>query len=135
MRKVDNQGTDELGRDMELASALRFVDPATDDAHYWLRFRAWVMKRAAGELARRRLMAELTMGDVVASWARAVVPTAVAAAVVAGLVLLRGVGVAGTPMPVGVEELLVVGLEGDAIPSALAADEATASVAFAAERF
>jgi hypothetical protein len=135
MRKVDNQGTDELGRDMELASALRFVDPATDDANYWLRFQAWVMKGAAGELARRRLMAELTMGDVVASWARTVVPTAMAAAVVAGLVLLRGVGFAGAPMPVGVEELLVVGLEEEAIPSALAAEESAASVAFAAERF
>ena len=135
MRKIDNQGTDELGRDMELASALQFVDPATDDANYWLRFRAWVVKSAAGELARRRLMAELTMGDVVTSWARAVVPTALAAAVVAGLVLVRGTGVTVTPVPVGVEELLVVGLEEEAIPSVLAADEATASVAFAAERF
>jgi len=135
MRDFDNQGTDELGRDIELASALQFVDPATDDANYWLRFRAWVMKSAASELARRRLMAELTMGDVVTSWSRAVVPTALAAAVVAGLVLLRGTGIAVTPVPVGVEELLVVGLEEEAIPSALAADEATASVAFAAERF
>ncbi len=135
MRKVDNQGADELGRDMELVSALQFVDPATDDPNYWLRFRAWVMTNAAAELARRRLMAELTMGDVVMSWARAVVPTAVAAAAVAGLVLLRGAGVAASPIPVGVEELLVVGLEEEAIPSALAADEATASVAFAAERF
>jgi hypothetical protein len=135
MRNVDNQGTDELGRDMELASALQFVDPATDDANYWLRFRAWVMKSAATELARRRLVAELTMGDVVTSWARAVVPTALAAAVVAGLVLLRGAEVVGPPVPVGVEELLVVDLEEEAIPSALAADEATAFVAFAAERF
>ena len=135
MRNVDNQGADELGRDIELASALQFVDPATDDPNYWLRFRAWVMESAASELARRRLMADLTMGDVVTSWARAVVPTALAAAVVAGLVLLRGTGITVTPVPVGVEELLVVGLEEEAIPSALAADEATAFVAFAAERF
>jgi hypothetical protein len=135
MRKVDNQRADELGRDMELASALQFLDPAADDANYWLRFRAWVMKSATAELARRRLMAELTMGDVVTSWSRAVVPTALAAAAVAGLVLLRGPGMTVTPVPVGVEELLVVGLEEEAIPSALAADEATASVAFAAERF
>jgi hypothetical protein len=135
MRKVDNQGDAELGRDMELASALRFADPAADDPNYWLRFRAWVMKNAAAELARRRLMAELTMGDVVTSWARAVVPSALAAAVVAGLVLLRGSEVAGPPVPVGVEELLVVGLDEEAIPSVLAADEATAFVAFAAERF
>lgn len=135
MRNVDNQGADELGRDIELASALQFVDPATDDPNYWLRFRAWVMESAASELARRRLMADLTMGDVVTSWARAVVPTALAAAVVAGLVLLRGTGITVTPVPVGVEELLVVDLEEEAIPSALAADEATAFVAFAAERF
>jgi hypothetical protein len=135
MTNVDNQGADELGRDIELASALQFMDPATDDPNYWLRFRSWVMKNAATELARRRLVAELTMGDVVTSWARAVVPTALAAATVAGLVLLRGEAVAGTPVPVGVEELLVVGLEEEAIPSALAADEATAFVALAAETF
>lgn len=135
MSKVDNQAGDELGRDMELVSALQFVDPATDDPNYWLRFRAWVMKNASAELARRRLMAELTMGDVVTSWARAVVPTALAAAAVAGLVLLRGAGVAAPPVPVGVEDLLVAGLEEETIPSALAADEATAFVAFAAERF
>jgi hypothetical protein len=135
MRKVDNSGSDELGRDVELASLLSFVDPATDDPNYWLRFRAWVMKNASPELARRRLMAELTVGEVVTSWARTVVPSALAAAALAGLVLLRSAGV-GPPPLVGVEELLVVGLEEEeTIPRTLAPDEASVQVVFAAERF
>lgn len=135
MRKVDNSGSDELGRDVELASLLSFVDPATDDPNYWLRFRAWVMKNASPELARRRLMAELTVGEVVTSWARTVVPSALAAAALAGLALLRSAGV-GPPPLVGIEELLVVGLEEEeTIPRTLAPDEASVQVVFAAERF
>ena len=135
MKKVDIQGSDELGRDMELASALKFVDPAMDDPNYWFRFRAWVMENAAPELARRRLVAELTVGDVVTSWARALVPTALAAAVVAGLVLLRGGGVQAAGVPVGVEELLVSGLEEETIPSALATDDRAMQVVLVSETF
>ena len=76
----DRAGPDGLGIDRELAQALRSLDPATQDPNYWFRFRGWVMTRAAPELARRRVMARLTMGDVMSSWARAVVPTAVLAA-------------------------------------------------------
>ena len=46
--------------DAELSAALRALDPATDDATYWLRFRAWVVESAAPELARRRLAAGVT---------------------------------------------------------------------------
>jgi hypothetical protein len=134
MSKVENSGSDELGRDVELASLLSFVDPATDDPNYWLRFRAWVMKNASAELARRRLLAELTVGDVVTSWARILVPSALAAAVLAGLLLLRGAGL-GPPPPVGVEELLVAGLEEETIPRALATDELSVQVVFASEGF
>ncbi|MEK6851948.1 MAG: CBS domain-containing protein [Candidatus Thermoplasmatota archaeon] len=55
---------DEEGRDMELASILVVVDPAKADPNYWLRFQSWVMEAAAPELARRRLMADLTVGEV-----------------------------------------------------------------------
>jgi len=127
--------SDELGRDMELASALSTIDPASADPNYWLRFQSWVMARAGGELARRRLMAELTVGDVLSGWARAVVPTAMLAALVAGLFLIRATPV--TPPPgATVEDLLTVGLGGETIPATLSADDdASAAVAFAGERF
>ena len=126
--------TDELGRDIELASWLESVDPASADPNYWLRFQSWVLKNAAPELARRRLMTELTLGDVMTSWARALIPTAVLAAALAGLILFRGEP-APAPLSVGVEELLVAGVEGATIPVTLAADEAGSPVVFAAEGF
>ena len=126
--------TDELGRDMEIASLLESVDPASADPNYWLRFQSWVLKNAAPELARRRLMTELTMGDVMTSWARTVIPTAVLAAALAGLFLFRGQA-APAPRPVGVEELLVAGVEGATIPVALSTEEAGSAIAFASEVF
>jgi hypothetical protein len=134
-RQGGDGGSDELGRDMELASALAFVDPATRDPNYWLRFQSWVMGGAAGELARRRLMAEVTVGEVLSGWARTVLPTAVIAALVAGLMLLKAAPGTTTPRAT-VEDLLLVGVEDDAFPAALSNDEAAASaVAFAGERF
>ena len=89
--------TDELGRDMLLAEQLAALDPATEDPNYWFRFHAGVMSNAARSLAQRRLIAELTIADVVASWGRTIVPTAALAAALAGIILLRS-GVAG-PVP------------------------------------
>lgn len=129
----DGIGSDELGRDMELAEALSVLDPARGDPNYWLRFRSWVMGAAARELYRRRLMAQLTVGDVMQSWARAVLPTAVATALVAGLLLIRSSAL-DAPIPIGVEELLVSHIQGETIPMMLEADESGA-VAFASEIF
>jgi hypothetical protein len=127
--------SDELGRDMELASALAFVDPAARDPNYWLRFQSWVTGRAADELARRRLMADLTIGEVLSGWARTVVPTALIAAVVAALVLVKAAPPVA-PARATVEDLLLVGVEDEAFPAALSGDEDAASaVAFAGERF
>lgn len=126
--------TDELGRDMELAALLEAVDPASVEPNYWFRFQSWVLENAAPELARRRLMAELTMSDVMSSWARAVIPTAVLAAALAGFLLLRGPSTM-VPPPVGVEELLVAEVEGATIPVTLAEDETSSAVFFATEGF
>lgn len=117
--------------DPRIASALRALDPSSRDPGFWLRFHALVMQGAGPELARRRLMADLTVGDVLAGWARALVPTAVLAAAVAALVLMRE----APPAPVTVEDLLTAGIQTPTIPEALAESEAAASVAFAAERF
>jgi hypothetical protein len=133
MNRYDDIEGDELGRDMELAEALSVLDPARGDPNYWLRFRSWVMGAAARELGRRRLMSQLTVGDVVSLWARAVVPTAVATALLAGLLLIRGSSLSA-PLPIGVEELLVRDIQGETIPMMLEASEAEA-VAFASEIF
>ena len=126
--------SDELGRDMEVASWLSGADPASVEANYWLRFQSRVLKAAAPELARRRLMAELTLGDVMTSWARAVVPTAVLAAALAGFLLLRSPAAPG-PTPVGVEELLLAEVEGSTIPATLELSESASAVTFASEGF
>jgi hypothetical protein len=126
--------SDELGRDMELASALeRLVDPATRDANYWLRFRAWVLGNAAPELARRRQVVNLTVGDVLTAWSRALVPTAIAASLAAALLLFQGQP-APAEVAIGIEELLTEGLEEEIFPAALGSSDAEA-VTFAMERF
>jgi len=126
--------SDGPGRDMALAEALGTLDPASRDPNYWFRFRGWVMTGASRELARRRLMAELTVGDVLTSWARAVVPAAVLAAALAGVFLMRG-GVAPEEHPIGVEELLVLDIPSETVPVLLSPDAATGVVAFASEIF
>jgi predicted nicotinamide N-methyase len=80
---------EEIGQDIVLAEQLAALDPATEDPNYWFRFRAGVMSDAARSLAQRRLIAELTVADVVASWGRAIVPTAALAAALAGIMLMR----------------------------------------------
>lgn len=77
------------GRDSMVAEALETLDPAKADANYWFRFHGRVMAGASAELARRRMMARLTVVDVMASWSRTVVPTAMLAAAVAALILAR----------------------------------------------
>lgn len=134
---MDNdRARDGDGRDMELAALLGLVDPASADPNYWLRFQSWVLRAAAPELARRRLMANLTVGDVLVGWARAVVPAAVAASLVAGLLLVRSPRGAGEiASAASVEDLLVAGMETETIPATLLEGEGAASVTFAAERF
>ena len=128
--------SDELGRDMRIAAMLAPVDPATTDPNYWLRFQNRVMQAAAPELARRRMLPDLTVGDVLAGWARAVVPTAVLAAAIAALALTQGWPVQLHPArTVTLEEVLVAGMESETIPEALNRVAAEASVSFAAARF
>ena len=131
-REIRN--ADEFGRDMELAGALEALDPARGDPNYWLRFRGWVVASAAGELARRRLMARITVGDVVTSWARTVVPTALAAAAVAAVLLLRADSVPAAPQ-LGPEERFLSEIEGAEIPRSIDPDGSGDVFAFAAEVF
>jgi len=132
-KESDEIMMDELGRDMMLAESLSVLDPESADPNYWLRFRSWVMTNAAAELARRRLMAKLTIGDVMTSWARTVVPTAVLAAALAGLLLLRG-QMGETLLP-NTQEVLVSEIEGVLLPVDLAPMDLEGVVLFAAEAF
>src|SRR5687768_9561766 len=123
--------TDALGRDRDIAEALYHIDPASEDPNYWFTFRDWVVSGAARELARRRIVAQLTVGDVVHSWARALVPTALLAAVLAGVVLWRF----GSMPPITVEELLVSEIEGETIPVLASPARSFEAVTFASEAF
>ena len=125
--------TEGLNQEDELAQALGLLDPAQQDPSYWVRFRSWVVSNAGAELARRRLIRELTVADVMSSWARVVVSTAALVAALAGLLLVRGAGPPALQL-VGVEELLVSEVEGETIPTLLA-PETNGMVAFAAEIF
>ncbi len=125
---------DGLGRDMELAEALDALDPATVDPNYWLRLRSLIMSQAARELARRRLVAQLTVGEVMSSWARTLVPTAMLAAAVAGMLLMRSAP-APAVQPIGLEEMLVSDIPGETVPVLLAPSGTEGVVAFASEIF
>lgn len=124
--------SDELARDMALAEALASLDPAGQDPNYWLRFHGRVMTGAGSELARRRMMANLTVVDVLASWSRTVVPTAMLAAAVAALLLFRaGAG----PLQAPVAEDFLTETRGEAVPVMLGSDVPAAFASFAAEIF
>ena len=122
----------DLGRDIELEGQLRVLDPSQDDPSYWFRFRGWVMKEAADELARRRLAVDLTVEDLLESWSRTVIPVAMAAAT-AAIALMRN-----SPnddpkvfLAVGVEELLVREIPAQTQPVLLSPNAAEGIVAFA----
>lgn len=114
-------GAADEGRDLELESALSALDPASRDPNYWYRFRWWVMSGAGMELARRRRDVRLTVGDVLESWARALVPTAALVAALASLLLMHE-DAPSEWHPVAAEELLLSEVEGNTVqidPSAL----------------
>lgn len=125
----ERERADELGVDIELGRALESLDPARDDANYWLRFRGQVLQQAARELARRRMVAQLTVQDVMTSWSRTLVPTALLAAAVAGIALIRPAD------PMVAEHMVVESLPVTPVevaPVLLSPDEAAGLVAFAA---
>lgn len=121
-------------RDTQLGEALGALDPAHGDANYWLRFRGEVLEGAARELARRRAAARLTVQDVLSSWSRTLVPTALLAAAVAGIALIQAEDASVVPS-MSVDEMLVSELPLETVPVLLSPDEAAGVVAFASDEF
>ncbi|MDZ7779101.1 MAG: hypothetical protein U5R14_04070 [Gemmatimonadota bacterium] len=109
--RLEQTMTDDPRMDMELYEALTSLDPGERDPAYWTRFGSSVLSGAGPELARRRALASMTVGDVLIGWARALVPTAMVAVAVAGVMLMRAQG-APTSTPLGIEEMLVSDLQG-----------------------
>ena len=126
-------GRDSIETDAALGDVLGRLDPGRDDAGYWPRFHAAVMRAARDELARRRMLADVTVSELVASWGRTLVPAAVLAASVAVFLVTRPSQVTTPPDQggsVALEEMLD-GVEWER--SAVGAG--TAAVTFAAEGF
>ena len=96
------------GQDHDLA----ILDPGLQDPGYWLRFRSLVMMRAANELSRRRLAAEMGVVGLLQSWSRPVIRVAAVAAAVAGFLFFRGQPISEW----GVEEALTGDLEDRTLP-------------------
>lgn len=123
----------ELGRDRVVAEALESLDPASRDANYWFRFHGRVMAGAAQELARRRMMARLTVVDVMASWSRTVVPTTMLAAAVAALILFRASSGSLESLPVADD--LVAELPGEPVPVLQESSPAVIFASFGPDNF
>ena len=100
-------------------SPFEVLDPGAEDPEFWERFHRRVMASAGPELARRRLTSDLTVFEVLRSWGRAVVPAALMAATLAGILLVQEKSALQPAPMMTVEEFLDAGLGGDPIPAAL----------------
>ena len=98
----------------ELLAAL---DPDRADPGYWYRFHRWVVAAAAPELARRRRAAGATVGDVILSWRRTLVPAALVTVLLAATMLLRGRPGPAPVTYVDMTEVLAEGVEMPDMPS------------------
>ena len=120
-RRDGTHAIEPVEQDQVVSDALRQFDPATEDSAYWFRFHRRVMASVRRELAGRRMLADLTVSEIMAGWARTVVPTALMVAATAALLLLRNPEVPG-PLPLGVEQLLTEGSDGVGVPAVLISD-------------
>ncbi len=104
-------------------SPFEVLDPGSGDPGFWERFHRRVMASAGPELARRRLTQDLTVFDVLRSWGRAVVPVALMAATLAGILLVQGDSALQSAPMMTVEEFLDASLGGDPMPGVLLSED------------
>lgn len=122
---------------LEPKPPLELLDPGYEDPGYWRMFQWCVMEAARPHLARRR-RAHVTVGSVMVSWSRMILPATVAVAGVALLLLFGGSSLSEVENIVGVEEVLGVPADGETpLPSFLHSDESVDrdAVLFAVEQF
>jgi hypothetical protein len=85
---------------------LESLDPGSRDPGFWLGFHSRVMADAREELARRRMMGGVGVVDLVFAWRKTLVPMALMAAALAGI-LMAGSGKSEEPVQmVAVDDLL-----------------------------
>lgn len=106
------------------------LDPARRDPGYWHRLRQGILEAAAPELSRRRAVQDLTVSGVLLSWSRAVVPAALLAAALAGLLLISQRPTAG-PSLAAVDEVLVGEIQDEPFPLVFQEDSGAGGVIFA----
>lgn len=105
--------------DLDDRVPLEVLDPGTVDPGYWIRFHGRVMAGARDGLARRRMAGEWSIAEVVFQWRKTLVPLALVAAALAGILVL-GHEESNSPFsPVALEDALIQGLAGDPIPTVL----------------
>ncbi|MGM0668694.1 MAG: hypothetical protein ACQET1_03190 [Gemmatimonadota bacterium] len=74
--------------EMDERFPMESFDPASKDPGFWIRFHNRVMAEAQTELARRRMTGDLSVADVVFAWRKALVPAALLAAALAGILIM-----------------------------------------------
>jgi len=129
------EGRENHEKDWSSPIHLADLDPGAADPGYWERFRSGIMSMAVAELARRQA-ARVTVGDVLESWARTLVPLAAAAAMAALVMIWRGPS-NDAPLTMEIEEALTWDLENEVLPTLLGSEgpgEASAFI-FASETF
>ena len=106
------------------------MDPGWDDPGYWSAFRTSVMERARYELTRRREAARLTVPAVLFRWSRGLVPATLAAAAIAGFMVISEGSTVTHPEPLALED--IVSEESQALGAVLDQDSEWAATAFMA---
>lgn len=97
------------------------LDPGHSDPGHWARFQDRVMALAGPELARRRAARPLTVGDVLASWWRLLVPVSVVAAAAMASLLMPAENTPGAA--IAIEEALLTGFDDEPLPAVLVSDQ------------
>ena len=95
------------------------LDPGFDDPGFWLRFHGRVLSQARGELARRRMVGELSVVDILFQWRKPLVPMALLTAAMAGIFVVVIEEPVSPLSPVALEDVLMEDLPGDPIPTVL----------------
>ena len=98
---------------------LQPLDPGFTDPGFWIRFHGRVVTQARDELARRRMTQDLSFPEVVFRWRKSLVPLALLAATLAGIVAVSQEDPGQLLAPVALEEALIQDLVGDPIPVVL----------------